>query len=200
MNVLPPLGQLSRKSEAHFETRETLAPLDDVAFTEEDVRELPNEINVNKSQGPDLLHPRLLYEAREQIARPLFLIFRKSIDVGVLPKEWKQANITPIYKNKPSKHEDTNYRPVSLTSVICILLEKLVRKVIIKHMKTNNLFSVHQYGFLEGRSCLSNLLTTMEEWTRIIEDKGSIDCIFMDFMKAFDFVPHKRLLHKLIVN
>ena len=102
-----------------------------------------------------------------------------------------------IYKNKGSKHEATNYRPVSLTSVICKLLEKLVRQVIVKHMNTNSLFSVYQHGFLEGRSCLSNLLTTMEEWTRIIEDKGSIDCIFMDFMKAFDSVPHKRLLHKL---
>ncbi len=77
------------------------------------------------------------------------------------------------------------------------LLEKLIRQDIVKHMKMNNLFSIYQHGFLEGRSCLSNLLTTMEDWTRIIENKGSIDCIFMDFMKAFDSVPHRRLLHKL---
>ena len=180
-----------------FEERVTAEPLDDVKFTEEDVLMLLKEININKSQGPDLLHPRLLFEAREVIARPLYVIFRKSIDTGILPKEWKEANISPIYKNKGNRHEATNYRPVSLTSVICKLLEKLIRKDIVAHMKLNNLFSTHQHGFLEGRSCLSNLLTTMEEWTRIIEDKGSIECIYMDFMKAFDSVPHQKLLHKL---
>ncbi len=143
------------------------------------------------------LMTRLVFEAREQIARPLYIIFRKSIDSGVLPKEWKEANITPVYKNKGSKHQATNYRPVSLTSVVCKLLEKLIRSAIVKHMSLNHLFSDYQHGFLEGRSCLSNLLTTLEEWTRILEDKGSIDCIYMDFMKAFDSVPHRKLLHKL---
>ncbi len=180
-----------------FEERVTAEALEDVMFTEEDILKLLKEININKSQGPDLLHPRLLFEARELITKPLFIIFRKSIDTGILPREWKEADISPIYKNKGNKHEATNYRPVSLTSVVCKLLEKLIRKDIIAHMKLNNLFSDDQHGFLEGRSCLSNLLSTMEEWTRVMEDKGSIDCIYMDFMKAFDSVPHQRLLHKL---
>ena len=180
-----------------FEDRVTAEALGDVMFTEEDILKLLKEININKSQGPDLLHPRLLFEARELIAKPLFIIFRNSIDTGILPREWKEANISPIYKNKGNKHKTTNYRPVSLTSVVCKLLEKLIRKDIIAHMKLNNLFSDDQHGFLEGRSCLSNLLSTMEEWTRVMEDKGSIDCIYMDFMKAFDSVPHQRLLHKL---
>ncbi len=68
---------------------------------------------------------------------------------------------------------------------------------IVEHMKRNSLFSIHQHGFMEGRSCLSNLLTTMEEWTEILDNKSSVDCIYLDFMKAFDSVPHKRLLHKL---
>ena len=180
-----------------LEARVTMTPVYDVTFTEEDVLELLKEINVNKSQGPDLLHPRLLFEARLEISRPLYILFRKSLDSGILPQEWKKANFTPIFKNKGSKNEANNYRPVSLTSVGGKLIEKLIRKDIIRHMKVNKLFSVYQHGFLEGRSCLSNLLTTMEEWTRILDNKGSIDCDYMDFMKGFDSVPHRRLLHKL---
>ncbi len=181
----------------HFEPRRCDSVLEDVEFTVDDVKELLQDLNVNKSQGPDLLHPRLLFEARNEIAKPLFLIFRMSLNTGVLPTEWKEANITPIFKNKGSKHETTNYRPVSLTSVVCKIMEKLIRKGIVHHMKSNKLFSSFQHGFLEGRSCLTNLLTTLDEWTRILEDKASLDCIYLDFMKAFDTVPHQRLLKKL---
>ncbi len=96
-----------------------------------------------------------------------------------------------------SKHDATNYRPASLTSVVCKILKKLIRKEIVQHMKKKNLFSSYQHGFLGKRSCLSNLLTTMEEWTGILEDKGSVDCVYLDFMKAFDTVPHQKLLQKL---
>ncbi len=64
-------------------------------------------------------------------------------------------------------------------------------------MKSNKLFSSFQHSFLEGRSCLTNLLTTLDEWTRILEDKAALECIYLDFMKAFDTVPHQRLLKKL---
>ncbi len=64
-------------------------------------------------------------------------------------------------------------------------------------MKRNNLFAKEQYGFLEGRSCVTNLIETLDEWTRIADVKGKIDCVYLDFMKAFDSVPHQRLLTKL---
>ncbi len=184
-------------SNPYFEERQVDSALDDINFTQKDVEDLLKELNVNKSQGPDLLHPRLLFEARREISRPLFIIFRKSLDTGTLPEDWKYANITPIYKNKGSKNETTNYRPVSLTSVVCKILEKVIRKQIVHHMKRNKLFSSYQHGFLEKRSCLSNLLTTMEDWTQILEDKGAVECVYLDFMKAFDTVPHQKLLKKL---
>ena len=64
-------------------------------------------------------------------------------------------------------------------------------------MKYNNLFSKDQHGFMEGRSCTTNLLVALENWTSILDDKGAFDCIFLDFMKAFDSVPHERLLLKI---
>ncbi len=181
----------------NFEKRQVDSALEDINFSQKDIEDLLKELNTSKSQGPDLLHPRLLFEARSEISRPLFIIFRKSMDTSLLPEDWKNANITPIYKNKGSKHDTTNYRPVSLTSVVCKILEKLIRREIVQHMKRNKLFSSYQHGFLEKRSCISNLLTTMEEWTAILEDKSSVDCVYLDFMKAFDTVPHQKLLQKL---
>ena len=64
-------------------------------------------------------------------------------------------------------------------------------------MKDNKLFSNSQHGFREGRSCLSNLLTTLEEWTDILDDKACVDVAYLDFSKAFDLVSHKHLLLKL---
>ena len=64
-------------------------------------------------------------------------------------------------------------------------------------MVLNNLFSDQQYGFINGRSSTLQLLKVMEEWTSALDEGNTIDCIYMDFMKAFDTVPHRRLLSKL---
>ena len=90
-----------------------------------------------------------------------------------------------------------NYRPVSLTSIVCKLLESLVREEIISHMRSNKLFSPYQYGFIDKRSTTLQLLYVLDKWTEIIDDGGTIDAIYMDFMKAFDKVPHERLLRKV---
>ncbi len=94
----------------------------DIRFSTEDVHELLQNIKVGKSPGPDGLHPRVLFELADTIAEPLTILFRKSLDEGKLPLDWKEANISPIYKNKGSKYLPTNYRPVSLTSVVSKIL------------------------------------------------------------------------------
>ncbi len=179
-----------------YPNKEVTQELLDIHFTPDDVHDLLKNINVGKSPGPDRLHPRVLHELADSITKPLFMLFRTSIDEGKLPLDWKEAVISPIYKNKGSKYLPTNYRPVSLTSVVCKIFEKIIRLNIIQHMRVNNLFSKDQHGFMEGRSCITNLLVSLENWTNIIDDKGSFDCIFLDFMKAFDAVPHERLLLK----
>jgi hypothetical protein len=115
---------------------------------------------------------------------------------GLVPQLWKEGNITALFK-KGDKAEPGNYRPVSLTSVICKTMEKLVREIIVKHMSANKLFSNKQFVFISGRSTTLQLLKLMDEWTKILDKGGKIDSVYMDFMKAFDKVPHGRLLHKM---
>ena len=90
-----------------------------------------------------------------------------------------------------------NYRPVSFSSVLCKSLEKVVREAIMSHLKNNNLLSDCQYGFRENRGCILQLLKVMDEWSLAIGKCHQIDCVYLDFQKAFDAVPHKRLLYKL---
>ena len=90
-----------------------------------------------------------------------------------------------------------NYRPVSITSIICKVMETLIRDQIVEHMEVNNVFSNKQYGFISGRSTSLQLLTVLDIWTEALEQGLSIDVIYMDFRKAFDVVPHRRLVGKL---
>ena len=109
---------------------------------------------------------------------------------------WRSALIGAIFK-KGNKCQAGNYRPVSLTSVACKVLESLVREHIIKFMKRNNFFTKKQYGFISGRSTSLPLLEVLDKWTEALDLGYSIDCVYMDYQKAFDTVPHKRLHDKL---
>ena len=113
-----------------------------------------------------------------------------------IPNSWRLANITPLHKKGP-KRTVSNYRPVSLTSVVCKTMEKFVRDRLMDHMEKNNLFTNHQHGFRKGNSCSTQLIEVLEDWTEKIDNYNSIDTIYLDFQKAFDTVPHIRLLKKL---
>ena len=89
---------------------------------------------------------------------------------GKLPSAWKSAVVKPIFK-KGDKHSPGNYRPVSLTSVICKLFEGIVRDTLTNHLSMNNLLSDHQYGFTKVRSCTTQLLTCIYDWLECYDDK-----------------------------
>ena len=110
--------------------------------------------------------------------------------------EWKAANITAVY-NKEDKASPGNYKLISLTSIICKLLESILCDHIVGYMKSNKLFDNKQYGFLKGRSTTMLLLKVMDEWSKILDEGNTVDVIYTDFSKAFDTVPHGRLLSKL---
>jgi hypothetical protein len=153
-------------------------------------------IDPNKSQGPDGFHPLVLRNAADSLHIPIAMIFQQSLDQGKLPKPWLDANVTPLHK-QGSKMDPANYRPISLTSVLVKLLEKVVKSSIMKHLTTNNLLSNNQHGFVDHKACVTNLLETADFLTAHYADKIPTDLILLDFAKAFDKVSHKRLLLKL---
>jgi hypothetical protein len=168
--------------------------LSDIKISEEATRKKLLSLNPNKSAGPDQIPSKVLKEAGEELARPLTEIFNKSLEEQIVPEEWKKAQITPIYK-KGDKREPGNYRPVSLTSTVCKVMESLVREELMKHLQP--IMSEDQHGFQSGRSCTTQLLQTLDEWTKLLDSHQPVDAVYLDFAKAFDSVPHERLLLKL---
>ena len=172
------------------------ASLMDIEFTPKMVMEELKTLSKEKAPGPDGMSPALLSACAEQLARPLCTLFMKSMKMGQLPQDWKKAIIVPIFK-KGARSDPSNYRPVSLTSQACKVMERLVKKHIVRHLEDNDLLSPHQHGFRKMRSCQTNLLDTFEEWTGILDQGQGLDIVYLDYKKAFDTVPHKRLIIKL---
>ena len=153
-------------------------------------------LDKHKPPGIDGLHSFVLVEARKELALPLSLLFSQSFNSAQVPSSWKQANITPIFK-KDSKVIASNYRPISLTSIPCKIMERLIRNAMIKHLVDNNLLNPNQHGFSPGKSCATNLLETLDIITDAMESRFDVVLVLLDFAKAFDKVSHSLLLVKL---
>ena len=180
----------------YFEERQYSEILSNINITEETILKKLKKIKINKSPGPDSIHPRVLREISDEICIPLKIILNISLQTMTLPDDWKHANVTAIFK-KGAKTKPQNYRPVSLTSIVCKLFESIIRDAVINHMTQNNLFSSKQFGFISGRSTTLQLLHVLNIWTEILDQGGELDAIYCDFMKAFDKVPHRRLVYKI---
>ena len=135
-------------------------------------------------------------ELSKQLSCPLGILFRRTLDEGTVPDDWREVNVTPLYK-KGNKSTPGNYRPVSLTSVVCKLLESIIKDAIMEHLEQHKLLEVSQRGFLPGRSCLTNLLAYLENVTKHVDSGLPVDTLYLDFAKVFDKVPRRRLLMKL---
>ena len=168
----------------------------DTIFDEKLVRKKLEALKPTKASGPDCIHPMVLKKTAEDVALPLSMLFRKSFESDVLPDDWKRADVIPIHK-KGNRNDVENYRPVSLTSIACKLMESIIRDAILEHLAKHKLISIHQHGFVNGRSCLTNMLEVFEAWTRVIDAGYGLDVIYLDYRKAFDTVPHNRLIRKL---
>ncbi|KAA3676029.1 uncharacterized protein DEA37_0011181 [Paragonimus westermani] len=171
-------------------------PLVTAEFSVLDVEDLLLKVNPYGAMGPDMIHPRILKEAAVSLAEPLYKLFKQTLQTSILPSAWKEAMVTPIFK-VGDRHSPASYRPISLTSIPCKIMERLLKRAILNHFLSNNLFSSTQHGFLPNRSCITNMLIFMDSLTEA-KDNGLIsDAIFFDFAKAFDRVPHGPLKHKL---
>ena len=179
-----------------FEGNQDTEGLNYIEIDEALVRKKLSELNVNKSPGPDELHPKLLNELREVLAEPLMELFKSSLDQGIVPQGWKEATVSPLYK-KGKRDKPENYRPVSLTSIVGRILESIIKDKIVEHLDKFKLIRASQHGFTRGRSCLTNLLDFIEVVTKNLDKGQPVDLIYLDFAKAFDKVPFIRLLKKL---
>ena len=153
-------------------------------------------LKVSKATGPDKIPCRLLKELAYQIPPALTLLYRASIIQGAVPSDWKMANIVPIFK-KGSKSSPSNYRPISLTSICCKILEHIIYSGISHHLEEYNVIHDEQHGFRSGRSCETQLLITIHDFANNLNNQKQTDAILLDFTKAFDKVSHRRLCSKL---
>ena len=172
------------------------AILSDLVISVESVHKILLKLDVSKSAGPDGITTKLLKECSEYLVVPLTMIFRKSLETGDVPLAWREANVCPIYK-KGTKTNPLNYRPVSLTSVVGKVFETLIRDALVKHATENTIIKLQQHGFMKKKSTLTNLLEYLEALTKAKSDKIPVDINYLDCSKAFDTVPHRRLITKL---
>jgi len=119
-------------------------------------------LRIDESPGADNMSPRVLVELKDVIVFPVTLIMKCSLASGIVPEDWKTANVSPIHKSGAKSHA-SNYRPISLTSHICKLFESIIRDAVIKHLEINGLVNGSQYGFRKSGSCLSNLLQFLDQ-------------------------------------
>ena len=165
-------------------------------INQDGVEKLLRNLNASKAAGPDNLPSKVLKNCARQVAPILTIIFRQSIKTGVLPSDWLSANVTAVYK-KGDKHKAENYRPVSLTSVSCKILEHVISRHLHDHFDKHNILTDRNHGFRTGHSCKTQLLTTTHDFFTALEEGKQVDVAVLDLSKAFDTVPHEKLLMKL---
>ena len=150
---------------------------------------LPNKL----SRSPDGIPAFFWKRSYFPILQVILFLFNLSFAQGIIPHQWKSAIVVPIFK-KGSKYSPTNYRPISLTCVLCRVFEYIMSESLLHHFMSHNLLSPYQFGFLPGRSSCSQLLSAINHWFASFDDRKSIHIVYTDIAKAFDTVSHTKLL------
>jgi hypothetical protein len=154
------------------------------------LKNVPSKTSLSDEKIPQLV----LKKCALTLALPLSIIFRDSYDSGVIPKEWKRSVIVPVFK-KGSKSSPKNYRPISLTSTICRVMEKMICDSV--RTCFASYIDQFQFGFLKKRSCCLSLLNSISSWQKDLKNKKPVDVAYFDFQAAFDKLPHNKLILKL---
>ena len=168
--------------------------LTDIELTTDEVLKSLKMLNVNKATGSDGIPARLLRETADNIAPSLTKLFNKSLQYGIIPDELKVANVVPVYK-KGRKDYVENYRPISLLPLVSKVRERCVLARVRDHLY--HFISPAQHGFLPGRSCVTQLLTALDQIGEHLDTGKQTDVIYLDMSKDFDKVCHPLLLRKL---
>ena len=170
--------------------------ISDIKFSETDIELACQELSSSSAPGPDGVPASLLKSCRKELSRQLYILWRSSMDHGLIPPDLLLVMVSPVHKGG-SRGSPKNYRPVALTSHLTKVFERVLRKVLVGYLEKHGLLPDSQHGFRAFRSTLTQLLSY---WDTVLDDmeKGKgVDVIYTDFSKAFDKVETGVLLHEL---
>ena len=170
--------------------------MEPLEITENQILHKIDNLDPSKSQGPDNISITFIKKTAESIVKPLLHIYKTSLDTSSVPDLWKTASICAVFK-KGDKKLLNNYRPISLTCIFVKILESIIRDHITHFLDQNEIITKEQFGFVRNKNTTIQLLCSLKDWTDGIEENCATDCIYFDFKKAFDTVPHKRLKVKI---
>ena len=174
--------------------KSTMGELSSIQLSQVEVVGVLRNLNSRKACGPDNIPNRLLIELAEVISTSLCDVFNMSLALGVVPLQWKMANITPVHKREDPTLA-TNYRPISLLCTLSKVLERCVHNHCYHYLEPHMYHM--QHGFIRGKSTTTQLLEVYHEILESVASGNEVDAIYLDFSKAFDKVPHHLLLEKL---
>src|SRR5207245_2100737 len=150
----------------------------------------------NSTPGPDGIEGVILKNLNSVLCSPLSILFNRIFLTGELPDDWKCVHVRPIFK-KGCSSDPNNYRPISLTSVVCKIFESVIKNQLLSYLNTYSLISTSQHGFLREHSTVTNLLEAVNDWTTSLDEKKTVKILYTDFAKAFDLVSIPKLIIKL---
>ena len=187
-------SQFSRASKYDIDIDFNLDESFEIDFNMGKFKDILSNIDCNKAQGPDNIHGIVLKKCAEALAKPLSIMFKLVYNTGIIPTEWKLANVVPVFK-KDDKENVRNYRPISLTYICGKVIERIMYDEL--YCRTINLIDNKQHGFLRNKSCMTNVNTLVESISTTLMENLPTDIIYFDFAKAFDTVDHDLILNKL---
>lgn len=184
-NPSPPIESL-------FSETERTPNMEHIQVTSPGIKKILEKLDPHKALGPDNIPGIFIKICAANMADVFSFLFQASLDQGVVPPDWKTANV-PLYK-KGDKSQPENYRPISLTSITCKVLEHVVFSSIMSYFDKFNILDDAQHGFRKNRSCVSQSVTTLKDLADTLKNKEQTDAILLDFSKAFDKVDHLGLI------
>ena len=179
-----------------FDTR-TDVELKSVDFSVKKIASIISKLDASKATGPDGIPIILLQKCSPELSPVLAKLFRKCFSESCFPSCWKRPSVIPVFKNSGERSSPSNYRPISILTVISKVFEIVINSALTKHLESNNLLSDHQYGFRSERSTADLLTVVTERIHQALDVSGEARAIALDISKAFDKVWHRGLVHKL---